>query len=80
MTELILQPRARKSSQALRKPLMASVDIYDKVQALSDDLGYRKGFVVDVLLKFALDHVVIEGVENTEIDKFRKQVRRNNES
>lgn len=62
MDHLVVKRNIRPE-QTLRKPLMISVDLFDKIQDIAKETGYVKGALGDLLVDFALKRLVIEDSE-----------------
>lgn len=62
MDHLVVK-RNTRPEQTLRKPLMISVDLFDKIQDIAKETGYVKGALSDLLVDFALKRLVIEDTE-----------------
>lgn len=59
MDQLVIR-RNKRHESTVRKPLMISADVYDRLEALVPETGYVKGILGDMLLEFALERLVIE--------------------
>ena len=53
MDHLIVK-RNTRPEQTLRKPLMISVDLFDKIQDIAKETGYVKGALGDLLVDLHL--------------------------
>ena len=62
MDQLVVK-RNTRPEQTLRKPLMISADLFDKIQDIAKETGYVKGALGDLLVDFALKRLVIEDQE-----------------
>ena len=59
MEKLVIRVNEKPES-TLRKPLMVSADLFEQIQTVAYETGYSKGALGDILVKFALQRLVIE--------------------
>lgn len=62
MDHLVVK-RNTRPEQTLRKPLMISVDLFDKIQDIAKETGYVKGSLRRFIDRFCLKRLVIEDSE-----------------
>lgn len=59
MDKLTITPIGKNYESCLRKPLMVSADVYDAIESIAKEVGYKKGVLGDVLIKFALERLEV---------------------
>lgn len=64
MEQIIIKKNVNNKKNMAWKPLMVSADLYDQIQALSDETDISKGYIAIKLLDFALKRTVVEEDED----------------
>lgn len=63
MEQIVIKKKVSNKKNIIWKPLMVPAEIYDQLQALSEDTGISKGYLAINLLDFALKRTVVQEEE-----------------
>lgn len=63
MEQIIIKKKVSNKKDTIWKPLMVPIEIYDQLQALSEETGISKGYIAIKLLDFALKRTVVQEEE-----------------
>lgn len=50
----------RRGEMKARKPLMTSVENYDKIDAIAEQVRRPKGEIIDLIIEFAIPYIEVE--------------------
>lgn len=64
MKKLTITRKAKETKEAKRKVLGADVQLVDTIDEIAKRTGRRMKDVTDMLLRFALENVIIDGTDN----------------